>query len=177
MPFIFPNDYSQASPGLLNNLSQGDANAVTTAEAAATAEARGHLAASRYDTAKALPDIPWWVAGQAFAAGSHAYHADAVWTATVATSAEPGATGDWEPDDPRHPLLVMYCCDLAIWHLTSRADPRSIPEVLLQRKEDALTWLRRVAAGTVVEPGLPLAEEASTPTFHIASRPRTNFRW
>jgi hypothetical protein len=177
MPFIFPKDYTQASPGLINDLSQGDGAAVASAEASAIAEAKGYLAASRYDTARAFQDIPWWMAGQAYAIGGHAYHANAVWVATAATVGEPGVSADWEPVDPRHPLLVMYVCDLSVWHLVSRADPRAVSEVRLQRKEDALGWLKRVAAGTVVDPDLPLVEEASTPSFFIDSRPPQDFRF
>lgn len=177
MPFIFPNDYTQASPGMIDGLSQGDASAVASAEASAIAEAKGYLAASRYDTARAFQDIPWWMAGQAYAAGAHAYHAGAAWVATAATSTEPGVSPDWEPADPRHPLLVMYVCDLSVWHLVSRADPRAVPEVRLQRKDDALAWLKRVAAGTVVDPDLPLVEEPASPSFHVDSRPPQEFRW
>lgn len=56
--------------------------------------------------------------------------------------------------DSRHAELVMYIVDMTLYHLHSRINPGQVPELRKERYQDALDWLKGVAAGDY-DPGLP----------------------
>lgn len=99
----------------------------------------------------------------------------AIWTASAPTSMEPGSDQDWVQGDPRHPLLVMYLVDIALYHLSSKVDPRQVPDIRLQRREDAVRWLRDLAAGKVIDPNLPMVQEPEGTGFKVHSQPAIDF--
>lgn len=175
MPFIFIDDYSQAPAGLIEELTAHDPSVLAKAEAFALAKARSFLSGGRHDVAAAFADIPWWTSGLVWPEGFHVYHARAVWKAASGTSSEPGTDQDWEPEDPRHPVLLAHTCDLVIHQLIATADPRAVPDVLRERTRDALDWFKAIAGGTVTDPLLPLAEVQETDLFMIDTKPATNF--
>lgn len=101
----------------------------------------------------------------------------AVWVAMVPTSSEPGSGAAWSQSDPRHPLMVMRLVDIALYHLSSRVDPRGVPEIRMQRHEDAVKWLRDIAAGKITDPNLPLVTEPENTSFSVFSQPARDFNW
>lgn len=55
----------------------------------------------------------------------------------------------WYQIDERNPLLVMYACDIALYHLHGRISPRQIPDLRISRYERAIEWLEDVRKGNV----------------------------
>lgn len=55
----------------------------------------------------------------------------------------------WTKGDNRHPQLVMFTIDIAIYHLYCRVAPKNIPEARTDRYNAAIAWLRATARGDV----------------------------
>lgn len=65
----------------------------------------------------------------------------------------------WMSGDNRHPQIVMFCIDVALYHLYGRIAPKSIPEVRTDRYNAAIAELKMIARGeiasdlTKIQPG------------------------
>lgn len=62
----------------------------------------------------------------------------------------------------RKKIIVMYMCDIALYHLHSNITPDNIPEIRFLRYERAVKWLEKVAASNL-SPDLPEYEDADNP--------------
>jgi len=74
--------------------------------------------------------------------------------------------------DSRNAEVVMYMVDIVLYHLHSRINPGQVPQLRMDRYEDALTWLKSVASGKL-EPSLPKpsgADEGSKFDVQYGSR-------
>jgi phage gp36-like protein len=87
----------------------------------------------------------------------------------------PGAAGPplpvpaWRVSDPRAKLLKMYLVDMTLYHLHSRQNPQTVPQIRQDRYDTALQWCKDCRTGKV-SPGLPLlADRAPDGTPHIES--------
>lgn len=60
-------------------------------------------------------------------------------------------------DEPPHPLIVMYTCDIALYHMSASLPAKMGSEIRKERYERAIKWLEGVASGKIVPTGLPLA--------------------
>lgn len=62
-------------------------------------------------------------------------------------------------DEPvaRHPLIVMYTVDIALYHMSASLPGKMGSEIRKERYERAIKWLEGVASGKIVPTGLPLA--------------------
>ena len=58
----------------------------------------------------------------------------------------------------RNRLLVMYTCDIALYHMAASAPQKMGMEIRKERYERAIKWLEGVQAGKIV-PDLPLATD------------------
>lgn len=58
----------------------------------------------------------------------------------------------------RHRQIVMYCCDISLYHMISAMPQRMGSEVREQRYKRAIEWLEDVQAGKIV-PALPAATD------------------
>ncbi len=58
----------------------------------------------------------------------------------------------------RNKQIVMYTCDIALYHMVSSNSARMGVETRKERYDQAIKWLEKVQAGTVT-PDLPLAED------------------
>ena len=67
----------------------------------------------------------------------------------------PNVSSNWIAGDPRDAQMVLYLCDIVLYHLHTRIAPRNIPELRVKRYDDAITWLNMCAMGNVT-PNLPL---------------------
>lgn len=67
----------------------------------------------------------------------------------------PNNTTYFTKGDNRDPQMVLYLCDIVLYHLHTRIAPRNIPELRVKRYDDAIMWLRMCAEGNVT-PNLPL---------------------
>lgn len=71
--------------------------------------------------------------------------------------------------DERHPALVMFLADMALYHLHSRINPGRIAQLRNDRYDAAVAWLRDVAKG-LLDPGLPVLAGGTGAKF--GSRPK-----
>ena len=55
----------------------------------------------------------------------------------------------WTFGDNRSSELVMYCCDMALYHLHSRIAPRNIPDLRVKRFDEAIKWFKLASRGEV----------------------------
>ena len=76
------------------------------------------------------------------------------------------------PNDQRNRLIVMYTCDIALYHMAASLPQKMGMEIRKERYERAIKWLEGVQAGKVV-PDLPLPIDengdtvaAGTVVFH-----------
>lgn len=65
-------------------------------------------------------------------------------TANVPAGTLPTDLVNWTKGDTRHPLAVRYMIDLTLYELHSRINPRNIPEHRIQRRDDAIAYLKMV---------------------------------
>jgi hypothetical protein len=78
-------------------------------------------------------------------------------TAYVAAEKFPTNTTYWQSGDNRNPQMVNYCIDICLYHLHSRISPRNIPELRINRYDDAISWLKKAANGDITA-SLPLIQ-------------------
>ena len=82
--------------------------------------------------------------------------------------------------DSRNRLIVMYTCDIALYHLVSAMPQKLGSEIRKERYERAVKWLEGVQAGKIV-PDLPAAvdtqgEPVSTGII-LTSQPPLRHNW
>lgn len=80
----------------------------------------------------------------------------------------------------RNKLIVMYTCDIALYHMAASAPQKMGMEIRKERYERAVKWLEGVQAGKIV-PDLPLAtDDDGNPTglpFTYGSQPPLHHNW
>lgn len=76
--------------------------------------------------------------------------------------------------------LVMYACDIALYHMVSAMPQKMGSEIRKERYERAIKWLEGVQAGKII-PDLPLATDeegnASGGTTLFSSQPQLHHTW
>lgn len=101
------------------------------------------------------------------------YQADGVTTGNPPTDEDYWTLIDpqsWYQIDERNPILVMYACDISLYHLHSRISPHKIPDLRFERYEKAIEWLMNVRKGninldlTLYVDSLAEVEEVTEPT-------------
>ena len=65
-------------------------------------------------------------------------------TTTISSGTLPTVDAEWTKGDTRHPLILRYMVDITLYELHSRINPRNIPEHRIQRRDDAITYLKMV---------------------------------
>lgn len=82
--------------------------------------------------------------------------------------------------DGRNRQIVMYACDIALYHMVSAIPGKMGSEVRKERYERAIKWLEGVQAGKIV-PALPLAiDEGGNTTGEsiiYSSQPQLRHNW
>lgn len=80
----------------------------------------------------------------------------------------------------RNRQIVMYACDIALYHMTSSIPQKMGMEIRKERYERAIKWLEGVQAGKIV-PDLPLAtDEEGEPTgstIIYGCQPKLRHNW
>lgn len=81
--------------------------------------------------------------------------------------------------ESRNSLIVMYMCDVALYHMSASLPGRMNMDIRKERYDRAIEWLKDVAAGKIV-PDLPLSVdqhgESATP-MHFGYATRTDNIW
>lgn len=82
--------------------------------------------------------------------------------------------------DQRNHLIVMYTCDIALYHMAASSPQKMGMEIRKERYERAIKWLEGVQAGKIV-PELPVSvDEDGEPTggmFAYSSQPQLRNNW
>lgn len=82
--------------------------------------------------------------------------------------------------DGRNRLIVMYTCDIALYHMSASQPQKMGAEIREERYKRAIEWLEGVQAGKII-PDLPLAvDEDGEPTggmFTYSSQPPLRHNW
>lgn len=65
-------------------------------------------------------------------------------TETVAAGTLPTVTAKWTAGDPRSSLIKRYMVDITLYELHSRVNPRNIPKFRIQRRDDAVSYLKMI---------------------------------
>ena len=80
----------------------------------------------------------------------------------------------------RNKLVVMYTCDIAIYHMTASTPQKMGMEIRKERYERAVKWLEGVQAGKIV-PDLPLAIDENGDTIGLpmkyGSQKKQRYNW
>lgn len=66
--------------------------------------------------------------------------------------------GSADGKDTRNHLIVMYTCDIALYHMAASTPQKMGMEIRKERYERAIQWLEGVQAGKII-PDLPLATD------------------
>ena len=66
----------------------------------------------------------------------------------LAAGTWPNQTG-WTFADNRNKQLVMYCVDITLYHCHASINPRNIPQLRIDRYNNAINWCKMVNAGDV----------------------------
>lgn len=71
-------------------------------------------------------------------------------------------------------LVVMYCIDIAIYHLFSIHNPQKISQIRKDRFQEAKTWLEGVRDGIINIEGAPLLENRTQDAcpYQMKSNPK-----
>lgn len=69
----------------------------------------------------------------------------------------------------RNPLIVMYTCDIALYHMSASLPGKMGSEIRKERYERAIKWLEGVANGKIVPAGLPLNTITTADGYEIAN--------
>lgn len=82
--------------------------------------------------------------------------------------------------DGRNRLIVMYTCDIALYHMSASQPQKMGAEIREERYKRAIEWLEGVQAGKII-PDLPLVvDEDGEPTggmFTYCSQPPLRHNW
>lgn len=77
-------------------------------------------------------------------------------TAVTNTAEKLNDVSFFTPNDPRDALLIRLCVDLMLYEIHSRINPRMIPELRIQRRDDVIKYLGSIADPRKnIDPGFP----------------------
>lgn len=111
-----------------------------------------HDTALQYRTIENLP-LPN-VAPDDPISGIHYWGAPTVY---IVNNELPTNTNIFSQTDNRDAQMVLYTCDIVLYHLHARIAPRNIPDLRVKRYDDAIAWLKMCAEGAIT-PNLPLIQ-------------------
>lgn len=83
--------------------------------------------------------------------------------------------GDFINGDNRNQQLVNYIIDIMLYHLHARISPRNIPELRLERYDNALNWLKQCAKGDDINAGLPRKTPAQGMRIRWGGKVQANY--
>ena len=82
--------------------------------------------------------------------------------------------------DQRNRLVVMYCCDIALYHMSASLPQKMGSEIREERYNRAIKWLEGVQAGKIV-PDLPVVLDEDgqplTGTFSYGCQKKQQYNW
>jgi phage gp36-like protein len=146
--FITNADFNQAiKADHLTAITDNTPSIKSTTIRASQTEIESYLR-GKYDLSKLFPVITEWLIGSEYAIGAIVYDVDTLkfYTANAPISANTAiANSNWISGDPRDALMVEFMLDLTLYRIHARVAPNQIPETRIQRRDDAIDFLKRVA--------------------------------
>lgn len=82
--------------------------------------------------------------------------------------------------DNRNRLIVMYTCDIALYHMSASSPQKMGSEIREERYKRAIKWLEGVQAGIIIPDLPPTVDSEGTPTgdtFTYSSQPKLRNNW
>lgn len=76
----------------------------------------------------------------------------------------------------RNSILMTYIIDMMLYHMHSRITPSNIPAIREKRYENAIEWLKMVAADKL-NPNLPILPTQLTGSFSVGSNQKSSTSW
>jgi hypothetical protein len=139
-------------------------------EAAALTELQSYLR-HRYDVATIFAPINAWSLTVTYNEGSIVYEVSTNLTYRSKVDANLGNIlsdgSSWEVvADPRDAQLKIYLIDLTLYHIHSRINPRNVPEIRLNRRDEAVKWLGLISDGKITV-DLPEADTENAQGYNI----------
>lgn len=79
----------------------------------------------------------------------------------------------FDADEPvKSEMLAGHVVDIALYHLHAKINPRQIPELRVQRRDDAVKWLREVA-----DPRTNITAPQKLPRKNYGERKGSDISW
>lgn len=99
-----------------------------------------------------------------------------IYTCTaIATGQRPNNASYFSEGDARNPLLIRLLVDLVLYDIHSILSPRNIPEHRIQRRDDAVKYLKDVAnPRSNINPNFPLVDHGTDRGVDISFGTTTN---
>lgn len=69
-----------------------------------------------------------------------------------------------QEEEERNRLIVMYLCDISLYHLHSVLSPDMVPELRKERYKAAIQWCKDVNKGIISPANLPLVDSTAPTT-------------
>ena len=155
MAFLRAKDYDkQITTEDLTEVIGGDFALLLVAEQAAQAEMESYLC-HRYDVDKIFVDVPVFDEAETYVEGDVVWHVDINGTFytcladTVAGEDPIDTPAKWQAGDTRPAQIITYLIDITLYHLHARINPRNIPELRGQRRDEAINWLKMINEGKI----------------------------
>ena len=127
----------------------------------AVEEAASYLS-HKYNTAQIFAPIPKWDTAPSYDTGQGVviyYEPNNLTYQPTALNSNQNPIdfpGLWEEiPDPRSQLIKKVVTDMAIYDINTRLNPRNIPEVRMNRRDEAERWLNRISKGQINAGNLP----------------------
>ena len=78
--------------------------------------------------------------------------------------------------EERHPLILMMCLDIAVYHIYSLGNPAKMSSLRENRYERAVEWLKGIQKGNVVINGAPTLQDENKTEYYLfgGNRKRCN---
>jgi phage gp36-like protein len=126
----------------------------------------------RYNTALIFTPVPKWSASVSYAVDEIIYYEPNNKTykaIDISTNENPIDNANlWEEiQDIRDAQVKMYVIDLTLYHIHSRINPRNIPDLRLNRRDEAVKWLVMISKGDITV-DLPERNEEDKTGYRIA---------
>lgn len=154
MSFLRQQDYSRLiRQDNLKVIIEDNAEVLKGIELAVQAEVESYIR-HRYDVSKIFINISAYNAATAYLLGDLIVFPDIEDNIFSAVEDQTGISPDddptkWTAGDTRSQLILMHMIDIAIYHIHSRINPRNIPDFRIERRDDAITWLKMIAKGDI----------------------------
>lgn len=129
-----------------------------------------------YDMKKVFQIVDKFQKSEQYQTGSLVQHQGLYFIALQAVSIrEPNtasAKNYWKKDDPRSLILVSKLIDMVLYHAAVSEAINLVPELRLERYDNAITWLKEAREGKIIlDLPIPTPESEHTEPFILGSNP------